>query len=254
MVVLLGTGIYSYWRFPTGPAAGNHLVGSATMAAPEQLKIAFFNIASGRGADGKVDLNRTIDQLRDFDFVGLAETRADLVGETQAQTIGQRLGMDYLFVPTEHTRFHDEFGNAVLSRFRIDQWQRTPLPGTQWSHHRNAAICMTTFNNEPLTLIVTHIDRTIDRAQQLGFLAKLIDAHPGQLVLMGDFNTRPDDPLLKPFRDRLTDAINLHLRPPNSDQVDWIFTRSVSVLDAGLTDHGASDHPLAWAVIGKKSE
>lgn len=249
LIVLLPiAGMVAYVGFakwPTGAAVG----GAGTIVITTQpttkpvLRIASYNINSAqqRGIDAIAS------ELKTFDLVGLQEVRGSLTGESQAEQLGAIAGLNALFAPTERTMFHDSFGNAVLTRLPIESWQRIPLPGTQSSGHRNVLVLRTRLGDRPLTVMVTHIDRVIDRAEQLQFLWELFDRTAGPVVLMGDFNTRRDDPLLHRYRNGTTEALEAIGLLPENDRIDWIFTRGVRVLDAGVRDNGASDHPLVWA-------
>ena len=233
-------------RWPTHAAVGGPIVAAP---AGDQLSVAFFNIASGRGQDGKIDLQRTATMLGKFDYVGLAETRGFYAGDTQADQLGKILDLKPLFAPTEHTRFHDEFGNAILTRVNVDHWLRIPLPGTQSSGHRNVVVSTLQLGKQTITIISTHIDRVIDRTIQLQYLFQLSQSIKGPMILMGDFNTRPDDPQLKPFFDNFTDVISPKLPTPTNERVDWIFIRNLDVTDSGLVPNTISDHPLVYVNI-----
>ena len=52
------------------------------------------------------------------------------------------------------------------------------------------------------------------------------------------------DPLLSPF---LQDSENVLGKRGGGDRIDHIFTRGMHMLDAGVVDNSASDHPLVWA-------
>lgn len=250
IVLLPVLGIVAYAafsRWPTGAAVGGagsmHLTTQPTTRPT--LRIATFNINSAR----QRGLDAIAKEIEGFDLVGLQETRNTLTERPQVEQLGELARLNALFAPTERTQFRDDFGNGVLTRLPVESWQRIPLPGTQSSGHRNVLVIETRLGDKPLTVMVTHIDRVIDRAQQLQYVWELIDDHPGPLVLMGDFNSVEDDPLLHHFRAEAPDAIESLGHAPKADRVDWIFTRGVKVLDAGVRDTGASDHPLVWAEL-----
>ena len=48
------------------------------------------------------------------------------------------------------------------------------------------------------------------------------------------------------------DAVGQKLGSSAPPRIDFIFVRGLRVLDAGLRDRGASDHPLAWAELTTK--
>ena len=250
---LLGIAGYVTSRHaPAGAAAGDarSLTQTTQPVDLPRIRIASYNVHSLIGVDGKADPQRTADMLRGFDLVGLQETRGYFYGSprSQAELLGQKLGLNSLFAPTEHTRFHDDFGNGVLTRLPVDAWFRIPLPGTQSSGHRNVLMLRTRLAGKPLTVLITHVDRVHDRAAQLQALWQLFSSIDGAAVIMGDFNTKQNDPLLKPFLTNSTDAVAVG-GTTREDRIDWIFTRNVTVVTGGLTDSPASDHPLVWAEL-----
>jgi endonuclease/exonuclease/phosphatase (EEP) superfamily protein YafD len=101
-----------------------------------------------------------------------------------------------------------------------------------------------------VTVLVTHLDRTTDRAAQLQVVMDDFLGQPGPAVLMGDLNTRSDDPLLTRLRAApgVIDCLTQRAAAM-PETIDWIFVRGLECRDAGLRDEGASDHPLAWAEL-----
>ncbi len=67
---------------------------------------------------------------------------------------------------------------------------------------------------------------------------------------MGDMNSLPDDPQIQRLlaTPGVTDAIASGMPQPPS-HIDWIFTRGLQTVAAGMIDHGASDHPCYWAEL-----
>jgi endonuclease/exonuclease/phosphatase family metal-dependent hydrolase len=233
-------------RTPTRAAVGGPAMTSGTTQPATQptVTLVHLNMRSGIGLDDMRDLGRTADVIKRGDFITLNEVRGGYFSN-QANDLGQRLTLNALFAPTERTRFRDDFGNALLTRLPIDLWMRIPLPGTQSAGHRNITLVHTRVGNVPTTVLFTHIDRVIDRAQQLAVVWQLFSNTNPPVVLMGDFNTRPDDPLLTPFRAFAADKKAL----TQPDTVDYIFTRGLNVLDSGVVSTNASDHPMIWATM-----
>jgi endonuclease/exonuclease/phosphatase family metal-dependent hydrolase len=249
-------GYVAFARWPAGAAAGNAqgMVLTTQPIETKSIRIATYNVHSLIGDDGRRDPDRTAAMLRDFDVVGLQEVRGYFSGapRTQAEALGRSLSMNALFAPTERTRFHDDFGNAALTRLNVDSWFRIPLPGTQAAGHRNVVMLRTHLAGKPLTVLITHIDRVEDRALQLQAVWQLFSSLDEPCVVMGDFNTKRSDPLLHAFLTGATDAVAANLTataPDRDDRIDWIFTRGVRVTASGIVDSHASDHPLVWAEL-----
>jgi endonuclease/exonuclease/phosphatase family metal-dependent hydrolase len=251
-VLIGGVSILAYhglFRWPTGPEVGvgsspDPTIGPAT--APVSLTLANFNIHSARDEAGKDSFAKIAELIRPYDLVGLQETRGALTQRPQADRLR---GSDFshsVFAPTERTRFHENFGNAVVSRLPFDGWQRLPLPGTQWSHYRNVLIVHTRLGDRPLRVLITHVDRVTDRKAQLDFLWQLFDSLQPPCAIMGDFNTTLTDPLLRPFVQGSDNALGDR---GGVERIDHIFTRGLDVADAGVVANDASDHPLVWARV-----
>lgn len=70
-------------------------------------------------------------------------------------------------------------------------------------------------------------------------------------ILMGDLNTRRDDPWLQPRlgSGEWIDCVGPLLTDDPPQRIDWILGRGVKPVSAGLVDHGASDHPCVWAEL-----
>jgi len=233
-------------RTPTRAAVGGSAMMSGTTRPATQASVTLvhFNMRSGIGLDDTRDLNRTAEVIRRGDFITLNEVRGGYFSN-QADELGQRLTLNALFAPTEHTRFRDDFGNAMLTRLPVDSWTRFPLPGTQASGHRNVTLVRTRIGDVPTTIMFTHIDRVIDRAQQLAVLWQLFSNTPAPVIVMADFNTRADDPLLAPFLPYVLD----HAATTQPGTIDWIFARGVTALETGTVQNVASDHPMVWARV-----
>jgi len=49
------------------------------------------------------------------------------VARSQAQVLGEKLNMQWLFAPSENRWWHESFGNGVLSSASVRDWRRVPL-------------------------------------------------------------------------------------------------------------------------------
>jgi len=255
-----------YWqgstKHPTGAASGarlNQISGTAAAdsepdASQRAIRIASFNIHGGRGPDGRLDLARTAEQLAGFDLVGLNEVRGTRwrTKVDQAEQLGEQLDLAWLFAPTERRWGRDDFGNGLLA-WRADVlWQRMPLPKPSSHTNRNFVWARLPVGDVTVNVLVTHLERgdTAERHLQLQSLGQLFLSLAGPAILMGDLNSTADDPQLRQLlaapgvRDALSER---GLVSPQ--RIDWILVRGLSVVNAGLIDRGASDHPLAWAEL-----
>ncbi len=247
--------VWGYVPTATGPASGTTLQGSAIRATTRPtLRVATFNIHSGRNIGGQFDLDKTAAVLKNFDLIALNEVRgAGLLEEhDQARLLGEKLNMQWLFAPTEHQWWHDAFGNGVLSSVSAVDWQRTPLPGSSGRGKRNLIRVNVMLQGRPVSVLITHIDRGADHKKQLPLVLEEFLKVPQPAVLMGDFNGEATDPYMQPFLKApgVKDAVGgvMGASAP-ADRIDWIFTRGLETGGAGVQRNDASDHPMVWAEL-----
>ncbi len=244
------------WRFPAGAAAGTNLHAAAALGTARQagvIRVATWNIHSGRGRDGVVDLGRVAQRLAGYDFVGLNEVRGAYAwwGTDQAETLGRSVNCAWLFLPCERRWGRDDFGNGALSARPAAGWTRLPLPHTRSRGHGNMTLFRLDVAGTPVRIIVTHIDRKDDTAIQLQAVSNLFLGLAEPAILMGDLNVTAEDPRLAELlgTSGVSDVLAAGAGNPAADRIDWILVRGLECLSSGLVDHGESDHPLAWAEL-----
>ena len=242
---------------PADPTKPINWRGDAALASQSPvLRVATFNIHSGRGRDRKTDLSRTAGVFTTSpDIVGLNEVRGtfnDSLKPDQAAQLGELLGMRHAFVATERRWWHDHFGNAVLTKIPIRQTHRIPLPGTRGKAFRNAVLVQFEFQERHVQLLTVHIDSQSDRELQLQAIISLFEGLESPAILMGDLNSNRDDPLIRNLlaQSDVVDVLAQASRKADSrPPIDWILTRGFQCRAAELIDNDASDHPLAVAEL-----
>jgi endonuclease/exonuclease/phosphatase family metal-dependent hydrolase len=207
-----------------------------------------------------VNLDRTATALKkDFDIIGLNEVRNSPPlsnNPDQALILGQKLSMQALFAPTEKKWWRDDFGNGMLSSISVVQWKRIPLAGSTGRGKRNLLHATVIVQGQPVQVLMTHIDRGNDRDAQLEYVFKHFLSVPQPAVLMGDFNATANEPVMEAIL--LFDAgmeAPLHTilgEKVPSGNIDWILTRGLQAVAAGIDTNDASDHPLVWAELKLK--
>lgn len=254
ILVLIGVVGYGWIIRPAPPIAGASLnsgTGVVEDAPRRTVRVAAFNIASARGADKKVNIERTARLLGSFDVIALNEVRGNLLApsEQQALRLGGLLKAPWLFAPAERRFWHDAFGNGLICRVPVEQYAVFPLPTVQWSSFRNLVHARVMLDGVPVNFLITHIDRDIDRTNQLRIVAQLFLSLQPPAVLMGDLNTSATDPVLADLISTagVEDPIGDTEKLPAKERIDWILTRGLTTLEAGALPNAASDHPLVWA-------
>ncbi|MDZ4688355.1 MAG: hypothetical protein SH850_25050 [Planctomycetaceae bacterium] len=220
----------------------------------DTLRIASFNIHSGKGDGDVVRLDVTAKTLGEFDFSGLYEVRSPQYGleGTQAEQIATLIRCGSIFAATETHWWREHFGNAVLTNCALGTVQRIPLPGTRGKAFRNAVLSELPWRDRTVRILSTHIDREDDREMQLELVIALFLSLQPPAVLMGDLYTAIDDPQLVKLRERADVASPLHDALPDgppADTIDWMFTRGLRTVSAELMENAASDHPVLRAEL-----
>lgn len=221
---------------------------------PVTLKLASFNIHSGKGRDGATDLSRTLAFIDDRDFVGLYEVRATPFSTfpNQAATMAASQQSYWLFAPTERQWWHEHFGNGLVHRYGVPEVVRIPLDNTRGKAYRNALLSTVELQDSRVRVLSTHIDRTTDREHQLKTVIGLFLGLQPPCVLMGDLNTVATDPQLEALRKVEGVVSPLHdqtLDEVPATNIDWIFTRGLRTVSVELMENDASDHPIIKAEL-----
>ncbi|MFO1020594.1 MAG: hypothetical protein U0903_07855 [Planctomycetales bacterium] len=251
------------WGFlaelPAGPEFGTKLEGSFPVAQPfpARIRLANYNIHGGRGRDGRKDLGRIAHNLQGIHFAGLNEVHDPGTGNTpgQAELLGRELQSNWLFAPTEWCWRGEHFGSAAVSHLPVDYWQRIPLENKKAAGYRNLILFRIPLPQGKLHVVVTHLDRDKDREMQLRGVLDFFRSLEQPAILMGDLNTPRHDPILRQAIDSgaVQDCISSQAKEDLPNRIDWILSRGISSVSAGLIDEGASDHPLVWAEFNVKS-
>lgn len=250
-------------RYPVAPTTGNFInaQGDWKTNKVKSFRVSTYNICRGKGLDGVRNIARTASVLRNNDIVGVNEVAGASIFGTpnQAQQLGKLLNMGWLFAPNQTRWFTPYFGNALLSRFNVEEWFCTQLV---WSvklrrhelkshSNRNLISARYKLDGHNVYVLITHLDRGTIQPAQLHYVLSKFLQHK-YAILMGDFNTSIANPqLIKLFKDPSNvNAIKVALgRSDNNRRVDWIITRGFKVLGGGEHPVGISDHPNYWVEL-----
>ncbi len=234
------------------------------------LRVLTFNIQHCRsflqGDPEVIDFGLFADTIRCFDpdIVGLNEVRG--AGEShayteQAKTLAELLGYHYFFAPAFYVPNHGLYGNAILSKFPLEQTENIPIPDPteRTGHAHYETRCVAKANIKGLTVLVTHFGLNPDEAQNaVDTVCKQIDVSACPVILMGDFNVRPDNAVLLPIRDRMEDTEDVFrtsglMSYPSDkpyEKIDYIFTsKEIKTTFATLPQMLVSDHRPLFATV-----
>jgi len=248
---------YAGRRTPVGPQQGFGISwpGDSQPAPKSRFRVATYNIRRGKGTDGIRDLNRAAQVLQDADLIGLNEVAGPPFWDEadQVKQLARDLKIGWLFAPNQFRWHRYHFGNGLLSRMEVGRWTSEPLVYRRATakSFRNRLLAEIMAGPQPITFIVTHLDRGQIRPVQLqGVLNEFVAHTPA--VLVGDFNTTAADPVLVAF---FADSNNVDAigqawgTSDDKNRIDWIITRGLKVLSGGMEPPGVSDHPCYWVDV-----
>lgn len=164
------------------------------------LRVMTYNIHHGEGLDGKVDLLRIAQLIKEqgADIVGLQEVdkgvertaRRDLPAELAALT-----GMTCVFSNNYHYQ-GGEYGNAVLTKFPVKRWTNHHYQMLRPGEQRGLLQLVLDVRGREVVFLNTHIDYRSEDSERWSNVAEietLAQKYRGQpIILCGDFNDTPE--------------------------------------------------------------
>jgi endonuclease/exonuclease/phosphatase family metal-dependent hydrolase len=248
-------------RTPAAPAA----------AAPEPIRVLVFNIHAGKDAGGKPNLDGVADLVKSTGAVAALLQEVDVKtaragGVDQVDALAKATGFSPAFGASLINYDSGQYGIATLARFPIGFQATIPLtvlpPQTRAGGSQEPRIALAAFvQRQPGTpvwhVLNTHLDPAegTARAQEI---ARLLDAYKDQaaanepVLLGGDFNSTPDNPVLAPLaaaglRDAWTEcgSGDGFTYPANTPvkRIDYLFlSGSLHCARAEVIDTQISDH------------
>jgi endonuclease/exonuclease/phosphatase family metal-dependent hydrolase len=230
-------------------------------SAPVTFQVMTYNIHHGEGLDGKVDLLRIAELIRDekADIVALQEVdrgvartaRRDLPAELAALT-----GMTAVFANNYHYQGGD-YGNAILSRFPVRRWTNTHYHMLIPNEQRGILQATLDIGGRDVVFMNTHIDYRPDdkeRWANLDEIEAIAGSYSGTPTLLcGDFNSVPTSRvvqrLVATFDDTWAkigngDGLTIPANKPTK-RIDYIWLKKngpIKPLKIWVPQSEASDH------------
>lgn len=165
-------------------------------AEPILLRVLSYNIHHCEGVDGKLDLNRIANVIRESkaDLVALQEVDQDVrrsENVKQAEVLAERLGMNVEFGDNIQLQ-GGKYGNAILSRFPILESKNHLLPSLNNGEQRGVLVTRIQLppHKQTFAFLATHFDHRRDeseRLQSVEFVNRLA-TNLGPAILAGDLN------------------------------------------------------------------
>jgi endonuclease/exonuclease/phosphatase family metal-dependent hydrolase len=221
---------------------------AVTTTTPASFTIMTFNIHHAEGLDGKVNLNRIAELLKNehADVIALQEVdryrlRSGYVD--QARELAQLLGMHMCFSPSL-TYTVGQYGNAILSRYPIIDSNWLLLPGEK--ERRSLLSATLRIGSDDIQIEATHLGlSTADRTAQIAQISKTLSSIHRPLVLAGDFNMEADPRKLESLLNHVSPIpLQKGFTPTiaGGKEIDHLFTDMVNLQPAWSLPTTLSDH------------
>lgn len=230
----------------------------------ETLKVMSFNIRGGRDTiSNRPHLKAVAKEIQHSspDIVALQEVDVRLPRshfKNQAAELARSLSMNAIFSPSMNFLI-GSYGNAVLSRYPIMDYQSIPLPGG--GEKRSMLKAVLDLGPTHVQVFNTHLSlRAETRKKQIRFIGSLIRLAEHPTILVGDLNMLAHDPLLDHLRTELTDplyerratlpTLAAQRKTQSSQQTDYIFlSRHFDFQQAASQPSRISDHAAVTYAI-----
>ncbi|WP_041402201.1 endonuclease/exonuclease/phosphatase family protein [Planctopirus limnophila] len=218
---------------------------------PVLFEVATFNLHRGKGGDQPAKIDGFRQLLDGCDIIALQEDVL-INGKTFSRQLGASMGLWAMEFPTEFQWGQVNGGNGLLLSRPPGQIATIPLPNAKGKAFRQIALIPVSMGEVRLTVLATHLDSTTDRPAQWPILIELWKSLAPPCILLGDLNTRPEDPLMKPLLavEGTEDPLEIIARRNGSTQaahIDWILTRGLKTISAEVIPTKLSDHPVVRA-------
>lgn len=227
------------------------------------MKIMTFNIQHALDYKNRViDIDLFADSIKQFapDVCGLNEVRGagPLDGYTdQTNALGDRLGYNRYFAEAIKVRGENPYGNAIVSRYPIVTADTVAIPDPEvkraGGRYESRCVLDVTLDvdRHALRVLVCHIGLVDDEAKNaVKTLCDILDKTDTPVVLMGDFNLTPDNPILAPLFERLEDT-DAYAETPGEYtfasydpkiKIDYLLFRGLKCRSVETVSEVISDH------------
>ncbi len=214
----------------------------------EILKVATYNIQTGKSDDGHRDITASAQVLAGADIVGVQEVYAPSllnnvgVGLSQTEQLANIGGFGWLFCATRRRYFKDHRGNALLSKLPVTNWQIKMLPDRSGKSYRNLTIAEVEWQHQRFYFLNTHLHTKTGRSEQIEVVLREFSKY-SPAILVGDFNCTAAE-LNNALSDiDISDAIDIANIESDPQRIDWILSKGFKVVGGEFFPKGVSDHP-----------
>lgn len=194
------------------------------------------------------------------DICGLNEVRGKghLFGYTdQTNALGDGLRFNRYFAQAIKVNGTGPYGNAIVSRFPFKATETILVPDPDdknddgWFESRCVLKSVIDVNGKDVCVLVCHMGlENSERVNAVKTICEILDKTDIPVILMGDFNTTPDNEVLKPIYKRLNDTDEIAQKKgaftyasyKPEKKIDYIFYRGLTCKNVTTITEIISDH------------
>lgn len=232
------------------------------------MKVMTFNIQHALDYKRQIistDLFADAIRKHGIDFCGLNEVRGEgpIEGYTdQTNAIGDALGYYRYFGEAIKVRGTSPYGNAIMSKYPFKSVETVKIPDPDINneldrdgdpvHYESRCIIKSVIEIEGknICFLVTHFGLAeSERINAVKTICNIVDNTDMPLILMGDFNTEPDDEILSPLFQKLKSVDTAKPTFPSYNpeiKIDHIFFSGVECVYSETVEKIYADHfPIA---------
>ena len=227
------------------------------------IKVMTFNIQHALDYQKQViDFDLFINAIKKYgaDICGLNEVRGDgpLKDYTdQTTAIAEGLGFNSYFGEAIKVKGTSPYGNAIVSRYPFKSVETFAIPdpkikrGKHGFESRCIIKAVAEIEGKDVCFLVCHMGlNKIEQENAVETICNLLDEIKMPVILMGDFNTTPEDSILNPIRERLKDTDDMnpvknHGTYPSDKpgvKIDYVFYRDLVCKRTETIEEIFSDH------------
>lgn len=227
------------------------------------MKVMTFNIQHALDYQKQIiDIDLFVNAVKKYgaDFCCLNEVRGEgpIEGYTdQTNAIADGLGFYRYFGEAIKVGGTSPYGNAIVARspFKAVETIAIPLTADRSEDSNYEPRCViravADVDDTEICFLVCHMGLSnAERKNAVETICKIIDEIDVPIILAGDFNTNPQDAVLKPLYDRLCDSDekaetkNAFTYPSDNPEIkiDYIFYRGLSCTHSQVINEIFSDH------------
>ncbi len=223
-----------------------------------KMKVMTFNIQHALDFKTKIiDTNLFANAIKDnhADICGLNEVRGNgpLEGYTdQTNAIAESIGYNRYFSEAIKVEGTSPYGNALVSKYPIIESETIKIPKVQikppFAYHEPRCVLKSVVDviGKNICILVCHMGLSDgERKMAVKTICNLLEKIDLPVILMGDFNTTPEDKVLSPIFEKMKCVEASEATYPSDKpdiKIDYIFYRDIEYVKSETINKIYADH------------